>query len=389
MPGRAPQRPRVLFVTTHWGLSPDESNAATRLLAGAVARSAEVHVAHLKPEPRAGGPFPDSVFRVHELALHGRKALRAGILRAALAAHDGGQRVPAVASAVLDRFAGEAEGVGELLEAIAPQAVVLAGSDQPYDVSLLGQRGAPGRPRVTVVPLIGDVRRAGSAPVRRLVELADAVGTAHPGEQRALARLAGERTVPLKFALSLNRGAAANRLFGVRYFGRYVLSLRCFPPDSPRYERSATHEVLRGAVAPLSVAEVDGDRWRISDAENTLELPVSPSRVNLWRLMAHAEATVDLRPPGPLGRETLESMLLGTPVVVADDSAARDHVAAADGGLWYRDLGEMFDALRTVISPRLRDAFAAQARSYAEATHGSPREFVAHSADFVLGAARG
>lgn len=380
----------MLFVTTHWGQSPDEHTATTRLLAGAVARGAHVHVAHLTNEARPGGPHRDSVFEVHELALHGRRELRAGILRAALAAHDDGRRLPDTAAAVLERLGGETPGVAELIVALQPAAVVLAGSDQPWRTETLAELGAaggaPGRHvRVVFVPLLGDVRRANSAPLRRLIELADVIGSVHPGEQRVLSRIAPSKSSPLDVALSLNRGATSNRLFGVRYFGRYVLSLRAFPPGSPRYERSVTHEVLRGAVRPLSVAEVDGDRWRISDAENTLELPVSPSRVNLWRLMAHAEATVDLRPPGPLGRETLESMLLGTPVVVPDDSAGHEHAAAANGGLWYRDVGELFDALRAVMAPSYGNSFAAQARAYAEDHHGRPERFVEHSAALVLG----
>ncbi len=381
-------RPRVLFITVHWGQSPDERTETTRLVAGAIARHGEVHVAHLCAEPHGRPEFADSVFCVHELALHGRKSLRAGILRASLAAHDEGRHIPDIAAAVLRRYGGEAPGVAELVERIDPETVVLAGADQPWNVAALGERATPGRRRVVLLPLLGDVRGASSSPVAELIECADAIATAHPGEQRELARLAPGRATPLNVALALNRGAAANRLFGVRYFGRYVLSLRAFPPETPRYERSATHEVLRGAVYPLSVAEVDGERWRISDAENTLELPVSSSRVNLWRLMAHAEATVDLRPPGALGREALESMLLGTPAVVPDDSPAREHVEAANGGLWYHDLGELFDVLRAVVSPVLRDRFSAQARTYAEAAHGRPADFVARSVELVFGPGR-
>jgi hypothetical protein len=184
---------------------------------------------------------------------------------------------------------------------------------------------------------------------------------------------------------SINRGAPPNRLFGVRFFGTYVLSLREFPPGGPRWERSVTHDVLRSTVGKVSVAEIDGDTWRISDKDNTLLLPVSPSRVNLWRLMAHAVATVDQRPAGPIGRESIESMLLGTPVVVPDHGAAQEHAADAGGGLWYADAGELIDEVRVLSDRRLRRPFSRQGREWAERTHGRMDEFVDRAAALVLG----
>jgi len=201
----------------------------------------------------------------------------------------------------------------------------------------------------------------------------------------APARAAVEFAARLPSALFASGLVFLTYAFGVRWFGRYVLSIRDFPPGGARYVRSVTHEVLRSVVGRVSVAEVDGEQWRISDRENTLELPVSPSRVNLWRLMAHAVATIDLRPPGPFGRETIESMLLGTPVVVPDASAAMEHAAAADGGLWYRDVGELFDATRVLMYRPVRDRLAAQGRAYADAKHGQVDDFVARVGRIVLG----
>jgi hypothetical protein len=135
--------------------------------------------------------------------------------------------------------------------------------------------------------------------------------------------------------------------------------------------------VLRGALGRVAVAEVDGTKWRISDAENTAELPVNPTRVNLWRLMANGLMTVDVRPAELFGREAIESMMLGTPVLVPDGSAAKAHVAAADGGLWYRDLGEILDAARAMSAEPTRLALGRQGRQYAEARHGDMDGFVA------------
>lgn len=387
MPDPSTGRARVAIVTTHWGTSTDEVTEATRLFAGALATRAEVEVVHLASPPEPPSSVHDSVFVVHRVPLHGARPLRAGIVRGALASHDGGRAVPKVASDLLERLGGWAPDAPDAIGAISPSSVVLAGHEQPFDPAVLGRRGAPGAPRVVLLPYTSDPAVLRSERVARLVERADVVATSHSGERRALdatfPELAG-RFAPVDCGYSVNRSATANRLFGVRFFGAYVLTIRSFPPGGPRWERSLTHDTLRATVGSISVAEVDGDRWRISDEENTLELPVSPSRVNLWRLMAHALATIDLRPAGPLGREAIESMLLGTPVVVPDRSASMEHAADADGGLWYRDLGELVDCVRALTDPGLRARLALQARAWAERTHGDLGEFVDRASRLVL-----
>ncbi len=171
----------------------------------------------------------------------------------------------------------------------------------------------------------------------------------------------------------------------MRRFGRYVVLLRRFPAGSARFQRSITHEVLREVVAPLSVAEVDGVRWRITDEAMTLDLPVGPSRVNLWRLLAHAHAVVDVRPPGPVGREAIEAMMLGVPSVVPDGSAAKAHVEAGDGGLWYADHAELVNELGALADDRLHLALSRSGETYARATHGRIDDFVERMANLVLG----
>ena len=106
---------------------------------------------------------------------------------------------------------------------------------------------------------------------------------------------------------------------------------------------------MRRALGPVAVAEVRHGRWSVSDRAKVREVPVGPSRANLWKLLSHAEVCLDLRPQGILGRETLESLLLGTPVVVPEGTVAAEHAERSDGGLWYRDYGEMFDAAKAIL----------------------------------------
>ncbi len=377
-------RPTVALVSAHWGETEDEATSVTRLVAGALARSAEVQVIHLGAPATGSTPRHDSVFRVHGAPLRDAQPLRAGVLRAALG-HDGRRRVPARAGALLAQLEGWSDEVPGLLAQIKPACVLLVGHHQPHDHAA----AALGRARVVALPLLGSGDALEIERVRSLVTGADLVLAAHPGEQRRLRSCLGApgdaRVAALPLALALNWGAVRDRLYGVRHFGRYVVLLRCFPGDGRRFLQSITHEVLRDVLGSVAVAEVDGQRWRISDRKRTLVLPVGPSRVNLWRLMAHAEATVDVRPSGPVGREAIESMLLGTPVVVPDGSAAAAHVAKAGGGLWYRDIGELFDATRLLLDPAVRSPLSAQGRRYAEAHHSDLGAFVHELGRLVLG----
>ena len=392
-------RPPVALVTTHWGDGNEEAVATTRLLAGALARHARVEVVHLNGPPvghgephgagagtpPAGGPVADSIFPVHPVHLTGARPLVAGVVQAALA-EAGAATAPAAARGVLRRLEGHAPALGRLLREIGPVAVLLAGHRQPLDPGDLGGRGEPGAPRVVALPCTASPALLAASPLAELLERADVVAYLHPGERDALAALGHDRLVPLELALPLNRRAVEHPLFGIRFFAPYVLLLRSFPAGGGRFRRSLTHELAIRTLR-ISAAEVDGDRWRVSDAEGTLPLPVTPTRINLWRLMAHAEMTIDLRPPGPLGREALESMLLGTPVVVPEGSAAMAHARAAGGGLWYRDHGELLDAARALLDPALRARLGAQGAAYAAAHHGRIDDFVDRVGPLVLGAA--
>jgi hypothetical protein len=162
--------------------------------------------------------------------------------------------------------------------------------------------------------------------------------------------------------------------------------IRQFPSNGSRFDSTVTHELLRSVLGDIAVAEVDGSKWRVSDYINTAILPVNPNRVNLWRLMAHATFTVDLRPPGPFGREAIESMLFSSPPIVAEGSAAHAHVLAGNGGLWYRSPGEVLDLASTLIDDdNLRLTLARDGLHYATEHHEQMATFVTRTNSLVLG----
>lgn len=379
------RRPQIAIVTAYWGETPVEVVGATRLVAGALARHTDVTVIHLTD--RASDRYSDSVFDVRPVALLGAQPARAALLRAVIGGVRPASDVSPAALTLLRDYDGSAPRVPETLADVAPKAVLLLGSYQPWDLDALGRRGDGARPRVIAIPLCSD-RELVPADLGRMIDAADVIGTIHPDEPEAIARVRPERAgdvVPIELAFSSNVHARSGPLSGLGRFGRYVLLVRNWPAGTPRVPRPVTREVLREVLGRISVVEVDGTRWWASNKRDALPLLVNYNRVNFSRLVAHACLTVDVRPQGPIGRLAIESMLYGVPALVPDDTAAKAHVAAANGGLWYRDVGELFDGARVIVDTPLGHVFARQAERYARAKHGDIDAFVARIAELVLG----
>ena len=253
--------------------------------------------------------------------------------------------------------------------------------------------------RVSSIPLAAGDPVAEPFELLALLCEVDAVGVcsrAEAGQVRR--RLAGTRlsgrsgrscapdVVELDVAYPVNRSSADSQLVGMSDFGRYVVVLTGFPPGTTGAARAPGHDYVRRALGPVVVAEVGHDRWLISDRQRIVEVPVRPSRPNLWRLLRHAEVCLDLRPQGVIGRETLESLRLGTPVVVPEGTVAAEHAERSNGGLWYRDYRELFDAGRVVLdNAALRAALGEQGRTWAEQVHGDHGAFSEQVARLVLG----
>ncbi len=99
------------------------------------------------------------------------------------------------------------------------------------------------------------------------------------------------------------------------------------------------------------------------------------TRTDLWRLLAHACVVVDLAPGTIIGRECIESLLLGTPIVVPEESAAAAH-AESGGGMTYTTVSDMLDAVELLCHERTRSPVAARGREYAEKYYANPVRFV-------------
>lgn len=391
---------RVVLVTARWGESHGESDVVVRLLAGALSVRAQVEVVSLRvsgASPARGAPVRarrDSVFVVHEAAASRAGRTQAGLLRAALALSGGG-RLPEISGPrLVELYGGQAPGVVELIASLEPDSVLLAGPETWWLPEAL--EPVAGTPRVVSVPLLGDDPVCDLPQLRSLVTQVDAVGVLSRAEGR---RVGGGAEAPrrptaqqraevieLDVAFPINRPAAEQLMVGMSHFDRFVVLMTGFPDGSPGAVRSPGHDYVRRSLGPIAVAEVALGRWSVSDRRQSRLVPVKASRPNLWKLLSHAEVCLDLRPQGIVARETIESLLLGTPVVVPEGTVAAEHAERSNGGLWYRDYGELFDAAKAILDDALLRARLSECgRAWAESVHGDQRRFSEQVARLALG----
>jgi hypothetical protein len=97
---------------------------------------------------------------------------------------------------------------------------------------------------------------------------------------------------------------------------------------------------------------------------------------DMARLMAWARVTVDLHPTRLLARRCVDSLLYGTPIVVPDESRAREHAELGRGGLWFSNAAELTWCVEALLEPSTGTTFGAQGQSYAQAEYGSTDRFI-------------
>ena len=210
-----------------------------------------------------------------------------------------------------------------------------------YSVSRLLQEGAPG---LTPLPLL-------------------------PGR-------GSQPSGPLGVYVPVNPLAATHRHAGLGFSG-YLLVLS---------DRSSTPMVAppTPAVAWLTarfhrqyVVAIEGGRAAVWKGRALRGIVGVDSRIDLWRLIAHAWATVDLAPGQIIARECVESLRFGTPIIVPGDapSPAAMH-AGAGGGFTFSDLTELLECVERMLVPAERERCSSQGSDYANSLYGDPVSFV-------------
>lgn len=185
----------------------------------------------------------------------------------------------------------------------------------------------------------------------------------------------------VKLYVPVNPHAARHRHNGFGFTGyQLVLSGRALhqedPPPAVAWLTAGLHDsdvvVVEDGIAYA---------WRGRALRGTATVD---SRMDLWRLVAHASACVDVTPGRHLARECVEAMRFGTPVIVPTDSGAAT-VHAAAGGSTFRDPAELLEAAASFRAESVRTAASDAARDYADANYGSPTEFVRSLNDLLSG----
>lgn len=141
------------------------------------------------------------------------------------------------------------------------------------------------------------------------------------------------------------------------------------PPDAAAWITSAFYEadvvVVENALASA---------WKGRALRGTVSVD---SRMDLWRLMAHARLCVDLAPGPYVARECIEALRFGTPILVPGHSGVAAHHAGQGRGSTFEDPGELVAAVSHLEAATTRAAAGAAGRRYAEAQYGNPDTFVA------------
>jgi hypothetical protein len=386
--------PQVVLVTASWGDSEDERRYAVRTLAGGLSRRARVSVVHVTPNME-DGPIrvKDGAFDVHRVRAEGPRTLRQALVTTALGGADPARPLPAVAGrGLLELEGGWSEQVAEVVESLRPDVVLLGGIQQAWPAPTLAALGGGRTIRRVVAPLAGDDAKLELPGYRDLLRVADAVLTIGAGERRRVESATrravgrGPEVVALPVPLRVNPAARRQRLVGLTSFDGYILVVRGFPEGSLERREAPDYARIRQLLEGTGIAEVSQAAWRVSRGPQDHQVvPVGHSRVNLWRLVSHALVTVDLRPAGLFGREAIESLLLGTPVVVLASSPAREVVEQSGGGLVVDAEVDLPEAIARVAEPALRKQLSEAGEAWAAERHGDLQRLADEAVAAVLG----
>jgi len=262
----------------------------------------------------------------------------------------------------------------DVLAGIRPDLVVLADHRNVGALAAL-QAHDPGVP-TALLGLVGDADHLAFPHFDPVVERAAHVLAVTETERRVVADRFGRdgATHRIGAPLSANESAFSEPNTWVGDTG-YVLVLTDQDSEATGLQNELAGLVrLRFSDRPVGITHTDGFfAWH--EGRVNSGWPVERSS-DLARLMAFAALTVDLRHPELYGRAAVESLLYGTPIVVPQDSRAREHAQRGRGGLWFADAAELTWCIESLLDPATNDAVRDQGRTYAEAEYGSTDRFI-------------
>ena len=158
----------------------------------------------------------------------------------------------------------------------------------------------------------------------------------------------------------VNPLAELHRHHGFGFTGyQLVLSDRPGTPDDPPPAVAWLSAAFPAAEIVL-IDDAVASAWKGRALRGTVHVD---TRMDLWRLLAHAAVCIDLAPGASIARECIEALRFGTPIIVPDDSGPAALHAQAGGGATFGDPGELIDAVATLQDGANRSAASEAGRA--------------------------
>jgi hypothetical protein len=168
-------------------------------------------------------------------------------------------------------------------------------------------------------------------------------------------------------------GAMRHRHHGFGFTG-YVLVLsdrvgsHRDPPPAVAWLTAAFHEHY-----VVLVEDAVASAWKGRSLRGTTSVD---TRMDLWRLVAHAAVCVDLAPGKYVARECVESLRLGTPIIVPQDAEVAASHARASGGRSFSDTWGLIEATDKLYGEGVVAEGSSRAKDFADDVYGDPPAFV-------------
>lgn len=248
------------------------------------------------------------------------------------------------------------------------RAVVVDEGDE--EAGALAATVLPGVPVVAVGAATDGEHSATGTPTARPVPLLS-VDLGDPG---------GPDVHPVGLYARVHPDAKEHHHQAIGPIGPYLLVLGD-RPGAVTYEEGPSDRVrwllARFAGRHLVVVEAAGAIvWRSRSAVNVFRVH---SRMDLWRLIARATATVDLCPGSLFARECVESLRYGVPVI-APAGSRFDAFVARGGGLSFTNTAELFACVEALDDEESRRRLGTAGGAIADEWYGKAEAFVARLA---------
>ncbi len=173
--------------------------------------------------------------------------------------------------------------------------------------------------------------------------------------------------------IPVNRLAERHRHHGFGFTGyQLVLSDRVEPNSEP----PAPAAWVTAAFTDLDVVVVEAATawaWKGRSLRGSVAVD---TRMDLWRLVAHASVCIDISPGPFIGRECIEALRFGTPILVPEDSGPAAVLAHRAGNATFSDAGELVSSVSRLQDPHGHADASSAGRAYAEHQFGDASKFI-------------